>query len=127
MHNHLRLWIALTVLALLVGSAQVRAQRVGGYREVSIEDSLVVQAVGAALLQKETGGTTVMLVAVERAEQQVVAGMNYRLCLRVRVTDTAEEIETVQLVRAVVYRNLAGEYRLSSWKEEVCGADPEGE
>ena len=77
-------------------------------------------AVGAALTQGEHGDTTLMLVNVEKAQKQVVAGMNYKLCLRVRITDSAQEIEKVEVVQAVVYRNLQGEFTLTSWELADC-------
>ena len=61
----------------------------------------------------------VSLLAVRRAEQQVVAGLNYRLRLSVKAGGRARD------VTAVVYRNLQGVYSLTSWEaagEERGGA-----
>lgn len=121
MYRQFRLPLALVAVAFLFGCVgQAHAQRVGGYSEISAEDSVAFQAAGFALLQKEGGEVSMMLIAVERAERQVVAGMNYKLCLRVRVNNAAEEIETVKLITAVVYRNLQGEFSLTSWEEAEC-------
>jgi hypothetical protein len=47
----------------------------------------------------------------------VVAGINYRLCLKV----STESDDAPQDVKAIVYRNLKKEYSLTSWEEESCG------
>jgi len=49
------------------------------------------------------------LVSIVGAKQQVVAGMNYRLQLKVDLDGTPREAE------AVVWRKLSGEYKLTSW------------
>jgi hypothetical protein len=50
------------------------------------------------------------LVAIERADRQVVAGLNYRLRLRVELGGQPRVAE------AVVYRDLQGQHRLTSWQ-----------
>ena len=54
--------------------------------------------------------TTLRLVAIERAERQVVAGLNYRLRLRVELGGQP------RMAEAVVYRNLQGQHELRSWQ-----------
>jgi hypothetical protein len=56
--------------------------------------------------------------SIKSAEVQVVAGLNYRLSMRVIVYDKPQD------VRAVVYKNLEQEYSLSSW--EVTGKPTSG-
>jgi hypothetical protein len=56
-------------------------------------------------------GRRVSLVAVTRAEKQVVAGMNYKLRLSVREGGRTREVS------AVVFRDLKGAYKLTSWDE----------
>lgn len=51
----------------------------------------------------------ITLVEILSAQQQVVAGMNYRLRLKVKVDGTEKEAE------AVVWRKLSGEHQLTSW------------
>ena len=88
----------------------------GAYTEASTADREVVSAANFAVsrLRRKRGGR-VSLVSIERAETQVVAGVNYRLCLRVRRRGRAQEVV------AVVYRDLRQRYSLTSWKVERCG------
>lgn len=51
----------------------------------------------------------IVLVEVLSVQQQVVAGMNYRLRLKVTVDGKDREAE------AVVWRKLSGEHELRSW------------
>ena len=112
----------ITVLALCVAFGCVNlalAQiRTGGYKEIS-RDNAEVEA--AAKFAVEAEGhkqeASFTLVSIERAESQVVAGINYRLCLKVS-TDADNDPKEVQ---AVVYRNLKKEYSLTSWEEKNCG------
>ncbi|MFZ9478397.1 MAG: hypothetical protein ACO29T_05775 [Steroidobacteraceae bacterium] len=53
---------------------------------------------------------TLRLVAIERVDRQVVAGLNYRLRLRVELGGQPRVAE------AVVYRNLQGQHALTSWQ-----------
>jgi len=50
------------------------------------------------------------LVAIERVDRQVVAGLNFRLRLRVEL---GGQLRTAE---AVVYRNLQGQHQLTSWQ-----------
>ena len=57
----------------------------GGYRVSSTTDPEVVAAAKFAVAEAgRREGRAVTLVSIERAEKQVVAGMNYRLQLKVR-------------------------------------------
>ena len=92
-------------------------QRTGGYKEISSDDAEVVAAANFAISEqgrKQEASFT--LVSIERAESQVVAGINYRLCLKVSTDDEGEPKD----VKVVVYRNLRKEYSLTSWEEESC-------
>ena len=93
----------------------------GGYREASTNDAQVLAAARFAV--REGGrrrGARFALVAVERAETQVVAGTNYRLRLSVRRPNGR-----VQGVDAVVYENLRRRFSLTSW-EAARAAQPTG-
>jgi hypothetical protein len=63
--------------------------------------------------QAERKNLTIDLIAVEKAESQVVAGTNYRLCLKVTTSGADDEADVTITVRVVVYRNLKGEYSLT--------------
>jgi hypothetical protein len=98
------------------------AQRTGGYKEVAKDDAEVVAAAEFAVkAQGEKQEMTYKLVSVEHAEQHVVAGINYRLCLKVGHRKEGDEEDTTETVRVVVYRSLQKEYSLTSWAQENCG------
>ena len=123
MKSNLRGLIILTALSVVFGSVVVgMAQRAGGYKEVP-KDSPEVQAAAefAVKAQGEKQEMTYKLVSVEHAEQQVVAGINYRLCLKVGHRKEGEDEDTTEFVRTVVYKNLQREYSLTSWAQEDCG------
>src|ERR1051326_6292054 len=102
MIKSLRLRAALVALGVVcvcvvVGAAR---QRVGGYKEVATDDPEVVAAAKFAVgAQGEKQNATIKLVSVEHAESQVVAGINYRLCLKVQAGDSdddaTQEVKTV--------------------------------
>lgn len=54
------------------------------------------------------------LIAVERAEQQVVAGTNYRFCVSFKANKKNAQ------ATAVVYQNLQNQLRLTSWTPGKC-------
>jgi hypothetical protein len=86
----------------------------GGKAGVSVNDSWVVEAANYAVSVKAgesgTNSKKLELIKVLKAEQQVVAGINYYLILRVR--EDGKQREAV----AVVWRKLSGEHELTSWK-----------
>jgi ABC-type Na+ efflux pump permease subunit len=117
MKKSLRVLIALVALAVFLNCVQVlTAQiRTGGYKEVANDDSEVVAAADFAVNEQgRKQEASITLVSIEHAEQQVVAGINYRLCLKVETDGETQE------VKAVVYRNLQREYSLTSWEQESC-------
>ena len=98
------------------------AQSAGGYREIAKDDEGVVAAAEFALKdQSEKKELTHKLISVEKAETQVVAGINYRLCLKVGYQK--DDADATEFVRVVVFRNLQKEFSLTSWTEESCGAN----
>jgi hypothetical protein len=118
--------VALSVAfgCVVVGLAQTRPI-VGGYKVVATDNPEVVSAAEFAVgAQGEKDNTTIKLVSVEHAEQQVVAGMNYRLCLKVEVAGGEDEdADDVSMeVKVVVFRSLKKEYSLKSWEQEECSA-----
>lgn len=116
--------IAIMFVALNIISASVcvavaqEAQEppmAGAYAEASVTDREVVSAARFAVkMEKRRHGGRLSLLQIERAEQQVVAGMNYRLCLKLRVNGKEREVITV------VYKNLKRKYSLSSWEAGNC-------
>ena len=113
-------WQALMVVAalsIIFGSASLALAQegaiAGGYSETSSAEPEVIAAARFAVRARaRRTGSGVTLLSIERAEVQVVAGLNYRLNLRVKVNHQAENVTTV------VYKNLRQKYSLSSWKVE---------
>jgi hypothetical protein len=114
-------FVILWAAAPLPASAQ-DAPMTGGYSERSTRDRGVAAA--AAFAVRERGrrtGRRLTLVAVRRAETQVVAGLNYRLLLSVREGRAARD------VTAVVYENLRRRLSLESWEPAAAAAaEPTG-
>ena len=121
MKSRLGIVLMLAAVVLCFGSlALVSGQRVGGYKEIANDDEGAVAAAEFAVeAQSEKQETTYKLVSIAKAESQVVAGVNYRLCLKVGYQKEENEVE--EFVRVVVFRNLQGTHSLTSWKQEDCG------
>ena len=118
----------IAVVLALLGNAAVPAQRTGGYREIDKADEGAAAAAEFAVKdQSEKKELTYKLVSVEKAETQTVAGINYRLCLKVSYQKQGEDSETNEFVKVVVFRSLQKEYSLTSWSEEACSKDGDPE
>lgn len=93
------------------------AQKVGGYETVAKTDPGVVAAADFAV-QAQSGESEkgYQLEEIVKAERQVVQGSNYRLCLEV----SADGSDTF-FVQAVVYVDLKGNRKLTSWVDSKCG------
>ena len=124
MKNRRTIITIVVALIALTGSAIVTAQRLGGYREIDKADEGAAAAAEFAVKQQsENKDMTYKLVSIEHAESQTVAGINYRLCLKVGYHKADDDVDTTEFVRVVVYRNLQSQYSLTSWAEENCGDD----
>ena len=109
------------VVAFVCAAVAAAQPRVGGYNTAETNDAEVVAAAEFAVSSRaEQEGTTLSLVAVARAEIQVVAGRNYKLCLEVKAGDETDAGEESQYVQAVVYQNLQRKYTLKSWEPSAC-------
>jgi Aspartic acid proteinase inhibitor/Sporulation and spore germination len=98
------------VNAAAVASARQTPPLAGGYGDARVSERGVLEAARFAVREEgRREGRRVSLVAVRRAETQVVAGLNYRLRLSVRAGGRTRD------ATAVVYRNLKGVYSLTSW------------
>lgn len=92
------------------GAVRQNPPMAGGYGEAAPDDPDVLRAARFAV--REAGrreGRRLSLVAVRRAEKQVVAGLNYRLRLSVGAGGRTREVS------AVVYQDLKGAHSLTSW------------
>ncbi len=101
--------------------AQTKPPMVGGYKAVSVTDAGVVAAADFAVSDhSEKNEVSLEVVSIQKAERQVVQGMNYRICVEVKVVE--EGNDETQFVQVVVYQNLKKVYKLSSWKPDGCAA-----
>jgi Aspartic acid proteinase inhibitor len=125
MKNSSRVVTLLVALSLafsfaIVGLAQNRPS-LGGYKSAPTDDAEVVEAAEHALSERgEKEGVSLKLVSVERAERQVVAGTNFRLCLKVAIDGEEDDSGETQDVKVVVFRSLQKEYSLKSWEVAEC-------
>jgi hypothetical protein len=100
----------LTVPCVLPGAVAQQDQIAGGYAETSNNDAEALAAARFAVRKEaQKLHTRVSLRSIKRAEVQVVAGLNYRLCMTVRIKREIQEVTTV------VYKNLKQTYSLTSW------------
>lgn len=97
-----------------------KTMRAGGWSDAKITDEwprnaaeFAVKAKQEEMRKTETQKTvSIKLVKIISVKQQVVAGMNYDLKLQVEmdgITKTA---------KAVVWRQLSGDFKLTSWSWE---------
>jgi hypothetical protein len=106
-------------LAVFGQAADAIAQRPGAYRLVSNDDPETVSAAKFAVSEKARKfGKTIVLASIVHAQRQVVSGMNYKLCLKVKVDGTSKRSE------AVVYRDLKKQYSLTGWTWGQCTKPP---
>jgi hypothetical protein len=125
------LWLPSILIALgiifgsvIVSMAQQRPPIVGGYKAVATNAPDVVSAAEFAVgAQGRKVKSTIKLVSVEGAERQTVAGLNYRLCLKVEIEDEVNNVVVSENVKVVVFRSLKKAYSLTSWVEEDCSED----
>lgn len=93
-----------------VGAPDQSARLAGGWAAASVQDARVQEAARFAVAARAQAlGAAVVLLSVEKASAQVVAGTNFDLALRVR------EKGRKKAVRAVVWAKLDGSHTLSRW------------
>jgi hypothetical protein len=108
--------------ALIMGALAIQSQThaqdtpiVGGYGEISVRSAEAQSSAKFAVSARaRRTRKRIVLWKVVKAEQQVVAGMNYRVCMRVFVGGKA------RTVTAVVYKNLRQKRSLTSWQPGGC-------
>lgn len=101
------------VLGAMFGVSAQQVPIAGGYAEISSSDPEVVSAAKYAVrAQGQKQDARISLISIQRAEVQVVAGLNYRMGLRVKVKGKTQN------VTAVVYKNLKQRYSLSNWEAD---------
>jgi hypothetical protein len=90
----------------------------GGYSDVSVTDIRVVSSAEFAIKEEEkaireinsTPSLKLTLVKIISVQQQVVAGTNFRLKMKVTINNSEK------LVEAVVFQKLTNERELTSWE-----------
>ena len=116
--------IAVFVGMMAMFAVTANAQIVGGYKAIAADDA-GAQAAAEFAVSAEAAKTSrsIELVSVHKAERQVVAGSNYRLCLKITSQGEDGEADVTHFVQAVVYQNLKREYKLTSWTKSDCDED----
>lgn len=123
----LLLFCALTLLISVPSLAQALAGfelvKTGGYEPVKVSKEEVKKAATFAVeaqlkvlkKNKEEGAESLELVEIVEAEQQVVAGINYKLTLKVKINGKERKVEAVVWWQA--WRK-PDPYQLTSWEWE---------
>jgi hypothetical protein len=102
----------LTLGSVLVLIAQ---QPTGGYQETPKKDPATVAAANFAVTEaQQKQGGTISLVSVNRAYTELVSGVNYNLCLKVKIN------EKTKTVTALVNKARDDRYTLTSWELGGC-------
>ncbi len=96
------------------------AQIAGGYGTADVKDPQVMAAAKFAVSAentklKRTGKRAYALLEIAKAEVQVVAGLNFRVCIKTKLGAGVRSSE------AVVYQDLQQKLSLSSWEWKKCG------
>ena len=99
MQAKILLVLGLSMLLAISMAHPIAAQMPGGWSKASVKDQQVIQAAKFALNAqqkaiKDAGGTEKLtLLKIVAAQQQVVAGMNYQLTLKVKHGDKVRTAE----------------------------------
>ncbi len=121
MKKNLQIMLMCAAFAVIFGCAATgNAQMVGGYKAAPVDDAGVVAAAEFAVMDhSEKNEVSLEIVSIQKAERQVVQGMNYRLCVEVKVVE--EGNDETQFVLVGVYQDLKRNYKLTKWEPDACG------
>lgn len=107
--------IAFSFLFLFGFAGKTPAQIAGGYNATDAKSADVNLAARFAVTKESKKfGKKLKFVSVSQAARQVVAGTNYKVCLKVR------DGRKTRTATAVVYQNLKQKYSLTSWDWDNC-------
>ncbi len=126
MKNNLRILIIFAALCLVfscaaTGFAQTDEPVTGGYQKAEVSNPQIVSAANFAVkTQAKKQKAKYKLIKISRAEQQVVAGMNYNLCLQVTIREKGKITDVPQTIQTVVFLNLQRKFELTSWAIAAC-------
>jgi hypothetical protein len=107
----------MSVIVSALGISPAHAQDAGSYTKAETDDSEVAAAANFAVkarqkaLRKTDKDANVSLTEITSASKQVVAGINYKMRLKVNINYKD------QVVEVVVWKKLSDEYELSSWRK----------
>ena len=107
----------LSTCFLVFTATNVSAQEMmtGNYRPANKNDAQVKAAAKYAVkTEAKRVKRGITLVSISKAEQQVVSGMNYMVCMKVR------DGRKTRWATAVVYRHWSGKRSLTSWDWGAC-------
>jgi hypothetical protein len=123
MKNRLILCSVFAVLFFAAAASQTKVAAqddvvAGGYGDTATDDKDAVKAAAFAIKsESQKTGKRIRLVKILKAEVQVVAGLNFRVCMTVKTGRRKPKTETATVV---VYRNLKNVLSLSRWKYGEC-------
>ena len=108
-------WLAVGIVFLGGALAQIA----GGYGAADVKDPQVMAAAKFAVAAqntklKRTGSRAYTLLEITKAEMQVVAGLNFHVCIKTKLG------ASVRASEAVVYQDLQQKLSLSSWEWKKC-------
>lgn len=96
-------------------------QMVGNYRNVPVTESRVISAANYAVkTQAKKQKAKIKLIAISKAEKQVVAGLNFSLCLQIETTGKNRKTAVPQTIQTIVFLDLKQKFRLTSWAIAAC-------
>jgi Aspartic acid proteinase inhibitor len=110
----LAIFAAFIIITISSAICQAQPRIAGGYSAVSNSDETVIEAANFAVETQAQKDDTLELISIERAERQIVAGSNYRMCLSVKSNGKEEQAS------ATVYLNLQNQFSLSEWTPGKC-------
>lgn len=112
LHPTLPRALATTLAICLAPGLQASDAVTGAYTKGNTKDAAVAQAAQFALKQQSSqSGQPHTLQQIVQAQTQVVAGLNYRLCMKVSQGQPPKTLT----VMATVYQNLSQEWQLTQW------------
>ncbi len=103
--------------------AQIEPPIAGGYQKIEATDANAVSAAKfAANAEAKKKKAQIKIVSINQAERQIVAGTNFRLCLKTEIKEKNKNAYS-QIVQATVFQNLKQKMSLAKWEESDCFKD----
>ncbi|MFT3743518.1 MAG: cystatin domain-containing protein [Pyrinomonadaceae bacterium] len=116
--------------AAIFCTSQANAQGrpiLGGYKEIPKTNANAKKAaLWAVSAEAKRSEKEIEFISVVKAEQQTVAGTNFRMCLKVSDSGAEGQDAAEVFVKVVVNLDLKNNYKLLSWEASDCGEDEDG-